>query len=586
MEERLVSKRPLQWIAILMMFGLVAGACSNGSTGKSAAVKKGDAAGGLYPISALNKAQHTGTPKEGGTVKFGMESAVLNVSPNQSVIQPSDLAVATSVFDALTTFDTKGEPVGQLAKSVVGSNNFKTWTVTLKSNLKFSNGVGLDAGQVDSHTKWLAASPSCSCATDIGNIASTSMPDGPAGLTYVYNLNAPNVAWPTKLASALGWITESGARATAQNQATPTTDNLVGTGPFMFQPGTGAGSVYTVVKNPYYYGTDPQNNNAKLPYLDKIIFQPLADATTRLQAVQSNSVQIMQTADTSNLVGAKADPNLVVQPITGSSSTILVLNLTKPPFGVTPTNGQSDAQAAVAALSDPKAKDARMAFATGINRNEINQKYYKGTRVPAYSFIPPTSPYYDPKGQLPHYNLVKAKSMVAKLTSEGDKPIINAICIPTPESTAVFTILQQQGLASGITSNMKSVDQAVLVQTLLLGKSTTATANWNVACFRAPQISDPDDVYNTLYSKGSTNLVHYDNPLVDKNLNLGRTVEGIATRKPYYDIVQEQVANDKPYIPLLFDYYGNVYQKSLSGLGTPRPDNLGTIPLATLFYKK
>ena len=578
-------KRSIRWISLLAVCSIAAVACGNGSTSRStgpsgAATLKGAQAGGLYPLSDLNKAQHVGTPKRGGTIKFGLESALLNSSPNTSVIQPADLAVVTSVFDALVTYNAKGGTIGQLASSVVGSNNFKTWTVKLRPNIKFSNGVVLDAGEVQSHTKWLQASPACSCATDASNIADFTMPDGPTGLSFVYTLNDANVAWPTKLNGPLGWITESGARNSAPDPQNPDIPHLVGAGAFKWQ-GT---DVYTVVKNPNYYGTDPQNHNAKLPYLDKIIFQPLADAITRLQAVQSNSVQIMQTADTSNLVGAKADPNLVVQPITGSSSTILVTNLTKPPFGVIPTNGQTDAQAAVAALSDQKASDARTAFALGINRNEINQKYYKGTVVPAYGFIPPTSPYFDPTGQLPRYNPTKAKALVTKLKSEGVQPEIHAICIPTPAAMAIFTIIEQQGDAIGIKSALTSIDQAVLVQTLLLGKSTTATANWNVACFRAPQLADPDGLYNSLATDGTANLVHYSNPKVDAALNKGRTLEGVAARKPLYDIVQQQVAKDSAQIPLLFDYSGNVYRKNVSGLGIPSPAALGTIPLAALYY--
>ena len=576
-------KHPLRWISLLAACGIIFVACSNGTTSKStnpSATPKGAPAGGLYPLSELNKAEHVGTPKRGGTIQFGLESALLNFSPNTSVIQPADLAIESSVFDALVTYNAKGGTVGQLASSIVGSNSFKTWTVKLRPGIKFSNGVALDAGQVESHTKWLQASPACNCASDASNIENFTMPDGPTGMTFVYTLKDANVAWPTKLASALGWITESGARNAAPNPASPDIQHLIGTGPFMWN----SSDVYTVVKNPNYYGTDTQNHNAKLPYLDKIIFRPLADATTRLQAVQSNSVQIMQTADTSNIVGAKADPNLVVQPITGSSSTLVVTNLTKPPFGVTPANGQTDAQAAVAALSNSKATDARTAFAMAINRNEINQKVYDGSRVPAYGFIPPTSPYFDPTGLLPRYNPTKAKALITKLKGEGEQPEIKAICIPTPASMKIFTIVEEQTNAVGFKSSLKSIDQAVLVSTLLLGKSTTATADWNVACFRAPQQADPDGLYNSLETHGATNLVRYSNPKVDAALNKGRTVSGVAARKPYYDIVQQQVAKDKAQFPLLFDYYGNIHRKNVSGLGIPSGSWLGTISLAGLYY--
>ena len=281
-----------------------------------------------------------------------------------------------------------------------------------------------------------------------------------------------------------------------------------------------------MVKNPNYYGTDAAHNNNKLPYLDKIVFRPLADPATRLQAVQSNGVQIMQTADTSNLVQAKKDKNLVVQPVSGSSSTILVLNLNNGPFGVVPTAGMDAQAAAIKALDDPTATKARVAFATGINRNEINQKYYHGARVPAYGFIPDSSPYFDPKGELPHFDVAKATKAVSELKAAKVNTDIHAMCIPGPEATNVFQILQQQGKKTGLTSKLTTVEQGVLVTTLLTGQGTAATKNWNVACFRAPQIADPDGVYNSLHTGGPTNLVKYSRKNVDDALDKGRCRRG------------------------------------------------------------
>lgn len=400
-----MSKRPLQWLAALCLLGLMAGACSsNGSTssnngGKKRVVK--DTA--LYPASVLNKAQNEGTPKYGGTVTFGMESGVLNYSPNNKVIQPSDLAVEVSVFDSLITYDDKSQPVldnsahkyNQLADSLKPSKDLKTWTLKLRPGIKFSNGDPLTADEVVKHTDWIKSNASlCSCQDDANNIDTITA--GADGLTVTYKLKAPNVAWPDKLSNGgLGWITDSKVREGAPDPINPSIKFLVGTGPFVFQ-GT-SGDTYTVVKNPNYYGTDAAHNNNKLPYLDKIIFKPLADPATRLQAVQSNGVQIMQTADSSNIVQAKKDKKLVVQPVSGSSSTILVLNLNNGPFGVAPTGDMNAQAAAIKALDAPNAKKARVAFATGIDRNEINQKYYGGATCRPTGSSPAPAPTTTPR---------------------------------------------------------------------------------------------------------------------------------------------------------------------------------------------
>ncbi len=582
--------RTLRWTAVLAIVAVGAASCSNSgskSTNPSGGDKNGTQNGGLFPASLVNKPVHDGTPKRGGTMTYGLESDVLNVSPNQSVVQPADVQMASAVFDPLVTFDDKGLPitdntdhhVNQLADKITHSKDLKTWTLTLRKGVEFSNGVPLTAQEVVSNTEWVKASGKCDCdpsAQLITQITAT----GP--LTVVYHLSEPVVDWPGKLdRSGLGWVTESSAREAASDPNNPDIEHLIGTGPFKYQ--AHSGDTYTLVANTHYYGVDHNHNDAKLPYLDKLIFKPLADSTTRLQAVQSNSVQIMQTADTSNLVQAKKDPQLRVQPTQGSSSTILGVNLTHPPFGVTPRSGEKPQETAQRALDDPTALAARQALNYAINRNEINQKNFSGTRKPAYGFLPSDSAYYDPQGQLPRFNLAKAKALVAKVRKAGVTTKVHALCVSVPQSTATFQLMQQQWKSAGFSATMKQVEQAVLVQTLLAGGGDI---DWDVACFRAPQVADPNGLYNALHSGGPTNFVKYDRANVDAALDQARQISNQAERKKLYDQVQNQVAKDVAYIPLMFDYDGNVFRTDVAGLSAPSPTSLGIIRPGGLYFKQ
>lgn len=581
--------------ALLLAFG--ASACSNGSSTKttSGSNPKGNdgttaPTEGLFPASIVNKAVHEGKPTRGGSLTFGTESDVLDVSPNQNVIQPSDVQMAMAVFDPLISYGDQGKFAGvpvtdnadhaynQLADSITSENDDLThWTLKLRKGLKFANGVPLTAQQVVDHTEWVKASPQCSCATDAKLIAEVTAVDP---LTVSYTLTGPVVTFPGKLSGGLGWITENAARTAAADPMNPDILHLVGAGPFMYRSKTG--DSYTVVANPNYFGVDVRNHNAKLPYLDSITFRPLADSVTRLQAVQSGGVDIMQTADTSNLVQAKKDPSLNVQPSEGSSATILVLNLTHPPFGVEAKPGESAQETAIRSLSDPNAIKARQAFNYSINRNEVNQKYYKGARVPAYGYLPRSNPWFTAEGQLPRFDAAKAKKLITGLKAAGMSTKLNAMCINTPEASGIFQILKNQGAAVGIEAKLNQVEQAVLVQNLLSGAGDIP---WDTSCFRSPQLADPDGIYGALYTGGPGNLVKYSRPDVDKWLDEARQTSDRAERKKLYDQVQAQVAKDVVYIPLLFDYYGNVFRKDISGLSTPSPTSLGIIDPATLFRK-
>src|SRR5262249_30649086 len=75
--------------------------------------------------------------------------------------------------------------------------------------------------------------------------------------------------------------------------------NLIGTGPFKLKEWV-VNDHFTAVKNPDYWGTDPGNGNAKLPYLDSITFKPIPDGQQRLNGLESGQFQLMYT--TSNIV--------------------------------------------------------------------------------------------------------------------------------------------------------------------------------------------------------------------------------------------------------------------------------------------
>jgi ABC-type transport system substrate-binding protein len=277
-------------------------------------------------------------------------------------------------------------------------------------------------------------------------------------------------------------------------------------------------------------------------------------------AVRDGTVDIAQTADTSNLVDAKKDKTLLVQATTGTSSTILVLNPTKPPFN-----------------------DIRMreAINYGIDRDELNTSYYGGARVPAYGPLPASDPYYDPMGQLPHHDAAKAKALVKQLVAEGKATSYTSLCINTPEAAASFAILGAQGRRIGLNGTQISVDQATLVTRLLARKG-----DFEIACFRNPQITDPDGLYATYYRTGGNNISLYTNYTVDEALRAGRKTTDQAARRRAYDIVQEQLAKDVVVVPLLFDLYGNIHSKSVSGLSTPQPDSLGLIDPGDLYRIK
>ena len=145
------------------------------------------------------------------------------------------------------------------------------------------------------------------------------------------------------------------------------------------------------VRNPSYWRKSATGHALPVPRQDHL----RADARLHRphQLAARGKVDILQTADTLNLVQAKKDPNLVVQPVTGSSSTIIVLNSHKAPFD-----------------------DIRMrqAFNYALDREALNKGTTPGTPAAGVRPARALEPLLRPQGPAAGHDLAKAKALVAQ----------------------------------------------------------------------------------------------------------------------------------------------------------------------------
>lgn len=538
--------------AALLAVGAVAliAACSNTSkkSSDSDSSSKKPGTGSVFDEKDLNQPQFSGTPEAGGSITFALESNLSTLIPGD-MAQPADVTVGLAIYDSLVGFDDAGRPAAnQLATKMESSEDLKTWTFTLREGVTFSDGEPFNAAAVVTQMKALQGRPKCLCLADVETIASVEAVNDN---TVRFTLKAPNVAWPVVLAGSTGWITSPKAWAAGDEALMK---HPVGTGAFLL----GSFDNLTLKKNPNYWRKDAEGR--RLPHLDQIKFAAYPDTNTRLQALKSGDVDVIQTADTKNLVNASKESNLVIQPVTGASSTILVLNSHKPPFD-----------------------DLRMrqAFNYALDRDAINQQGYQGARVPAYGALPAEDPYYDADAQLPGHDLTKAKELVDQLKAEGKSLDFEALCISTPEASTIFQIISSQMRPAGISGKQTQVDQGVYVSRMFAKQG-----DFQEACFRSTMAADPDLLYDGLHTNGGTNIALYSNPKVDAAVTAGRETADVKKRKVQYDIVQQQLQKDVVIIPLLFDLYGNIHRTNVSGFARPRANLLGLITVAELYRVK
>ena len=133
--------------------------------------------------------------KQGGSVTVGLELDIPGFDPLKvGVFDTAAETAAAAIFDTLISLDDKGQPQPKLALSWTHSDDYKTWTFTLRPNVKFQDGTPFNAAVVkENFDRQKDPANKCRCAFYIAFIHDVQAQDE---LTVVYNLNDPSVNLP------------------------------------------------------------------------------------------------------------------------------------------------------------------------------------------------------------------------------------------------------------------------------------------------------------------------------------------------------------------------------------------------------
>ena len=341
-------------------------------------------------------ATHARSPqkaKSGGEITVAIDGSLAGFC-YQTALAGGTLGVARTMYESLVERSKDGKFVPYLAESFTPSADYKVWDVALRSGIKFSNGEAFDASVVKTNIDIGRGSPATYPSTGIGvnsNILSVDVVDP---LKVRITLDRGDTEF-------LGLMYRAGRyvmRAPAQgaDKATCAT-NPIGTGPFMKQSSSPDETI--VVRNPNYWRKDAAG--VQLPYLDKITFINVKEASQRAAAVRKKTVDVgfFTVGDATFIKDLQNRKSVVTQYLS-------------------PTNQWGQWVPNVNKAGSPfKYQNCRLAAAFAIDWNLYNKVRLKGLGTVTGSIVGKSNPLYSKDGAT-SYNPTKAKEFVAKCNTD------------------------------------------------------------------------------------------------------------------------------------------------------------------------
>ncbi|WP_455814469.1 glutathione ABC transporter substrate-binding protein GsiB [Pseudomonas graminis] len=471
---------------------------------------------------------------------WAAKDVTIAVASNFTTLDPYDAndtlsqAVAKSFYQGLFGFDKEMKLENVLADSYQASPDGLSYTIKLKTGVKFQDGTPFNAEAVKANLD-RASNPDNHLKRYnlFKTVASTEVVDDS---TVKITLKQPFSAFINTLASPVAAMISPDA---LKKYGKDIGFHPVGTGPYEFV--TWNQTDFVKVKKFAGYW------KAGYPKLDSITWRPVVDNNTRSAMLQTGEANFAFPIpfEQAKLLEKNSKLDLVTSP--SIMQRYISFNVTQKPF------------------DNPKVREA---INYAINREALAKVAFAGYATPATGIVPP-SIQYSQSYPAPQYNPAKAR----ELLKEAGYPngFTTQLWSSHNHSTAqkVLQFTQQQLAQVGIKVELTAMDAGQRaaqvedkgqkesgVRMFYTGWSaSTGEANWALTPLFATQ-SWPPTIFNTAF---------YSNTQVDKDLaDALNTTDGEKKAALYKD-AQDRIWKDQPWAPLVVEKLVSANTKNLTG---------------------
>ncbi len=467
-------------------------------------------------------------PRRGGVVTRAITSEPRSLDPHGSPSAGANLMLPY-LYDSLVYRAPDNTFHPYLAESWEVAPDGLTITMTLRSDVTFHDGTPLTADAVVFTFQRLKEQGRRSPI--YGSFRAVSAIEALDDLTVRFRFERPYAMFFTTLSQPYAGIlsptaVEAAGEAFGQQP--------VGTGPFKLESWE-PGVQVTLVRNPDYAWPPPSIENPGPPYIDKLVFKIIPEATTQVAALQAGEVDIMFVNDPAHIALLEQDPNIRLERTVLHELIYLGFNCRKSPF------------------DEPL---VRRALSHAINKSEIIEIALDGRGTPAFAPLPPSLPGFDPslKEYEYAYDLDQARALLEEAgfqqaedgTWSRDGETLKAVLLTSTRAPneAVATVIQGQLKALGIPVEIQQLESAAV-------RKRTAKGDFDLLLWRYGW-SDADalNIFFASSRIGSTNRVAYSNPEVDALLEKGIQEMDPEARARIYVEIQKLIMQDAPWQPL------------------------------------
>lgn len=461
--------------------------------------------------------------KKTDTLRMNMVSEPDSFFPWKSAAAET-AAVTDNIFEGLLKYDEKGSLYPALAESWLISDDFLTYTFTLRKGVKFHNGVEFTSDDCVYTYKNLAGLDGLSPKSDkMLIVKAVSAPDA-----YTFKVELKN---PYSAFLMLAGDSPILLKDYEQNETMP-----LGTGPYKFV----SYSLHEKIileKNDDYYDTERAGT------IKNIEIYIMTDENASISALQSGQLDIAQMITGVNAKALEGRYNLISHP--QNMVQILGFNNSYEP------------------LSDI---NVRRAITCAINKKEIMEGVFDGFATELYSnFSPILSEFYNDKlsGIFP-YDIQKAKDYMASSNYKNGFDL--AITVPANYQPHVDTaqLIVNQLKPLGINCTIVPVEWTTWLDKIYTKAEYQAT----VIGFAGK--ADPAEVLRRYCSSYKRNFTNFKNKEFDLTFDKAENEIDAKKRAQYFKDCQEILTNECPAVFICDPGRNIVTTKKVAGY-TPYP---------------